>query len=623
MQSLRRIWEPTFGSPRLAFLSVTFLVATPLIMLPGGFHRFVLPKLAILFLALCLGLLAPATSRPGRPTVLILAAIVGTYVIAALSSGDLSAAIVGRWPRYEGLPVLLLYVGLLVVGARVLGGSSASTSRRYLVHGLCFSMLVLAPIAVAEAAGLRPLGGADDIRPGATLGNATDLGLAGLVACLLLLPPALWSKNKLAQIGAAAAGVVTVTSGSRACILILVICGIMLFGFKAFQLLKSGKPVHAIVALLGFVGVAAVLSWSIPSVAERLFSMETVTGRVYLWEASLQALSGNMLLGLGAGHFVDILPSHLSDAFAKNVGTEFPADSPHMLLLQLVSAGGLFFLLSVAAAVCMVLVVGVGRIRTSPLNEHKLFLMGALTATCGYGFALMTHFTSPGTTAVVCVLAGAILGNAPVQNEAIDSPRGRASDVARISAVGLALVGAIVAGVAASAEIPMKSGTELAAAGEIPRATEEFEQAKALRPWDQDIDLLAAQAFAVRAVNGDTTAAAAATTWAGTAVERNPSSMEALTALSIGQLGTGDVKSAQKTLDMQIERSPWTSEPHLLRGLAKASGQDLEGAIADIERAAALTPKPERALNILSELYVVSGQTDKAAEVEERLAQGR
>ncbi|YCK83071.1 O-antigen ligase family protein [Arthrobacter sp. D3-18] len=552
---------------------------------------------------------------------LILAAIVGTYVIAALSSGDVSAAFVGRWPRYEGLPVLLLYVGLLVVGVRLLGGSSGAKSRRFAIHGLSLCMLILAPIAVAEAAGLRPLGGAEDIRPGATLGNATDLGLAGLVACLLLLPPALWTKNRLAQIGAAAAGVVTITSGSRACILVVVICGIVLFGFKAFQLFKSGKPVHAIAALAGFIGVAAVLSWSIPSVAERLFSMGTVTGRVYLWEASLQALSGNAILGLGAGQFVDVLPSHLSDAFAKNVGTEFPADSPHMILLQLVSAGGLFFLLSVAAAVCMVIVIGFRRVRATPLNEHKLFLIGALAAICGYGFALMTHFTSPGTTALVCVLAGAIFGNAPVREKA--SPRDRASNIARLSAVGLALVAAIVAGFAASAEIPMKSGTDLAAAGDVPKATKEFEQAKTLRPWDQDIDLLAAQAFAVRAVKGDTTAAVAATTWARAAVERNPSSMEALTALAIGQLGTGDVPAAQKTLDTQIERSPWTSEPHLLRGLAKASGQDLEGAIADIERAAALTPKPERALNILSELYVVSGQPDKAADVEERLAQAR
>ena len=351
--------------------------------------------------------------------------------------------------------------------------------------------------------------------------------------------------------------------------------------------------------------------------------METVTGRVYLWEASLQALSSNAFLGLGAGQFVDALPSHLSDAFAKNVGTEFPADSPHMVLLQLVSVGGLFFLFSVTAAVCMVIVIGVRRIRTAPWNEHKLFLIGALVAVCGYGFALMTHFTSPGTTAVVCVLAGAILGNAPVLEGPAKSRPGKALDSVRLSAVGLALVGAIVAGVAASAELSMKSGTDLAAGGDIKKATKEFEQAKALRPWDQDIDLLAAQAFAVRAVTGDTTAAAAATTWARAAVERNPSSMEALTALAIGQLGTGDVPSARKTLDTQIERSPWTSEPHLLRGLAKASGQDMEGAIADIERAAALTPKPERALNILSELYVVSGQPNKATEVEERLAQAR
>ncbi len=74
----------------------------------------------------------------------------------------------------------------------------------------------------------------------------------------------------------------------------------------------------------------------------------------------------------------------------------------------------------------------------------------------------------------------------------------------------------------------MKAGSDLAAGGDIPKATQEFERAKALRPWDQDIDLLAAQAFAVRAVTGDTTAAAAATTWARAAVERNPSSMEHL-----------------------------------------------------------------------------------------------
>jgi Flp pilus assembly protein TadD len=305
------------------------------------------------------------------------------------------------------------------------------------------------------------------------------------------------------------------------------------------------------------------------------------------------------------------------------VGTEFPADSPHMILLQLASAGGLLFLLAAAVLMVIVIAAGISRIRCIPMNEHRLFLVGALTAVCGYGFALMTHFTSPGTTALVCVLAGAILGRSPVREETTEARPGRVLHIARLTAAGLALVGAIVAAVGASAELPMKWGTDLAARGEISQAAQAFEQSKALRPWDQDVDLLAAQAFAVRAVKGDATAGAAAVTWASAAVERHPSSMEALTALAIGQLGTGDVKAARKTLDSQIDRSPWTSEPYLLRGLSKASEQDLSGATADLERAAALTPKPERALAILSELYVVAGEPEKAAAVEDRLARLR
>ncbi|MFJ4267028.1 O-antigen ligase family protein [Paenarthrobacter nicotinovorans] len=604
-------------------VALALVAATPLMMLPDGLHRFVLPKVAILSLVVAAGVLVPATGRLRRPVVLIMSAIVATYVISALNSGDFVAALIGRWPRYEGLPVLLLYVGLLVVGSRVLGGTSASKSRGHLLTALCFCMLVLAPVAVAEAAGLRPLGGAGNIRPGATMGNATDLGLVGLVACLLLLPVSLWTKNRLVQAGAVAAGVVTVASGSRACMLVLLIAGIVVIGFKAFQLARSQKPVYAIAVLGGFLGTAAVLSWSIPSVAERLFSLETVTGRVYLWAASLQALSGNAVLGLGAGQFVDVLPSYLSDAFAENVGTEFPADSPHMILLQLLSAGGLFFLLSVSALVCLVIVLGIRRVRTASTKEHKLFLTGALTATCAYGAALMTHFTSPGTTGLVCMLAGAILGGTPGQERTWPIRTGMVLNSVRLSAVGLGVVAAIFAAVAAGAELHMKAGADLAAKGNTTQASKEFDQAKALRPWDQDIDLLAAQSFAVRAVQGDGPAAGAAFTWASAAVERNPRSLEALTALAIGQLGTGDVAAAGKTLDDEIDRSPWTSEPYLLRGILKANEQDLAGAIADTERAAALTPKPERALSMLSELYVMAGQPDKAAEVESRLAKMR
>lgn len=622
LQSLREIRELTFGTGRLAVLSMTILVATPLLMLPDGLFRFVLPKITFLFLVVFFAFLAPSSARLGRPATLTLVSLPVLFVVAALFSESPLAALLGRWPRYEGLPVLLLYVGLILVGSRILGGPTAGQNRRLLINGLSVIMFVLAPIAVAEAAGLRPLGGGEDVRPGATLGNATDLGLVGLVTCLLLLPSALWTKNRVVQLGAVAAGVVTVASGSRACILVLVFVGIFILGFRAYGQARAGKPILAVATVLGFFGAAAVVIWSIPSVAERLLSQETVTGRVYLWEASLKALQGNFL-GIGGSQFVDALPLNLTDEFAKNVGTEFPADSPHMLPLQLLSAGGILLLLAVGVFIFMVIANGTNRIRTTAVSELRLFLFGALAAVCGYGFALMTHFTSPGTVALVCVLAGAILATAPVQEKAAAGRRTTVPAPVRFSVAGLALVGAILSGVAASAELPMKSGTDLSARGNIQQATKAFEAAKALRPWDQDVDLLAAQAFAVRAVQGDSPAADAAVTWASAAVERNRSSMEALSALAIGQLGTGDVEAAEKTLDRQIDRSPWTSEPYLLRGLAKANGQDMAGAIADVESAAALTPKPKRALSILSELYVVSGQPEKAAEVEEKQARVR
>ncbi|MFJ4268365.1 O-antigen ligase family protein [Paenarthrobacter nicotinovorans] len=489
-----------------------------------------------------------------------------------------------------------------------------------MLNGTSISMIVLAPIAVLESLGLRPLGGGGDIRPGATLGNATDLGLVGLVIFLLLLPQALWTKNRLVQCGALSAGLVTVTSGSRACILVMVVVGLLMVGFRGYRQAKGRRPVPAVVVtVLGFIGGVAALVWLMPTVSERLLSPGTVSGRLYLWDASLKILLQGNFFGIGGSQFVDVLPLHLSDDFAKNVGTEFPADSPHMLPLQVLSAGGILLLLAFAALLGAVMITAIKRIRTTASSEQRLFLIGALAALSGYGLALLTHFTSPGTIALVCVLAGAVLGTDTGDETAPASQKKPMSVSFRWLMAGLALVGAFLSGAAAIAEVPMKSGTDLSASGNVPQAAKAFEAAKVLRPWDMDIDLLAAQAFAKQAVRGNGPAAVATLAWAGSAAERNPSSAEALTSLAVGQLGTGDLKAARQTLDALIERSPWTSEPYLLRGLAKASDQDLAGAIADVERAAALTPKPGRALQLLSALYIEAGEPGKAAEVEARL----
>ncbi|MFJ4264870.1 O-antigen ligase family protein [Paenarthrobacter nicotinovorans] len=567
------------------------------------------------------GLLGQSKAGLGRRSAFVLVSLPVLFAAAALNSANPMAAILGRWPRYEGLPVLILYVGLVIVGSRMLGGRATGQNRNFLLNGTSLSIIVLAPIAVLESLGLRPLGGDGDIRPGATMGNATDLGLVGLVIFLLLLPQALWTKNRLVQCGALSAGLVTVTSGSRACILVMVVVGLLMVGFRGYRQAKGRRPVLAVVVtVLGFIGGVAALVWLMPAVSERLLSPGTVSGRLYLWDASLKILLQGNFFGIGGSQFVDVLPLHLSDEFARNVGTEFPADSPHMLPLQLLSAGGILLLIAFSALVCAVIVMAIGRIRTTTSSEQRLFLIGALAALSGYGLALLTHFTSPGTMALVCVLAGAVLGTDTARDETAPASQKKPMSVTfRRSMAGLALVGASLGGAAAIAEVPMKSGTDLSAGGNVPQATKAFEAAKALRPWDMDIDLLAAQAFAKQAVQGNGPAAVATRSWAGSATERNPSSAETLTALAVGQLGTGDLPAARQTLDNLIERSPWTSEPYLLRGLAKASDQDLAGAIADVEHAAALTPKPGRALQLLSALYIEAGEPGKAAEVEAQL----
>ena len=57
------------------------------------------------------------------------------------------------------------------------------------------AVVIVSVISAFEAAGLRPLGGAADLRPGATLGNATDQGIIGVMAAAVLALPALRGRD--------------------------------------------------------------------------------------------------------------------------------------------------------------------------------------------------------------------------------------------------------------------------------------------------------------------------------------------------------------------------------------------------------------------------------------------
>src|SRR5690606_21216650 len=88
-------------------------------------------------------------------------------------------------------------------------------------------------------------------------------------------------------------------------------------------------------------------------------------------------------------------------------------DSPHNWVLQALSAGGLpLALLAVGLAVAAA-IVGFSRWRSAVAfakpDAREVHLAGSGVALLALGVALLTHFTSPGTTLLAAVLLGSLL----------------------------------------------------------------------------------------------------------------------------------------------------------------------------------------------------------------------
>ena len=610
------------GGQLLTAAFVLLILAVPLVMIPSGLYRFELPKILLMSLAVAAALIVPSSGALSLLARWLLCGVLAAILAAALFSGNPLLGIVGRWPRYDGLLLSVVYAGLVVGGARVFRGAGGPAARLLWARGTSGVMIALAPLALAEALGARPLGGAVDVRPGATLGNATDLGIVALMGCVSLLPLAVRPKNWLMKFGAAAGALSSICSGSRAVIIALIIALLVLAAVTLHASIRSRRLGATATAVLGFLGVCVVLIFAVPATANRLFSAQTVSGRWLLWQQSMKLITDHLVLGVGPGRFVDLFPLYQSDAFARQVGTEFPADSPHMLPLELLAAGGLPLLLTFSAVAGCVLNYGVKTVKGQGAGPTRDFLTGSLAACVAAGMVYMTHFPSAGTLAAICVMAGSLLAKTSPETQGV-------AHVSRVwwrpAGTAAACVAALVASAfvafGAAAELPLKSGYEAAGRGETAAADRAFQQAVALRPWDSDVPRLAAQAFAERTVTGDRAAGEAAVSWANRAIGKTPESVEAASALAIGMIGSGGAGAAVPALDKQISRAPWTSELYLLRGLAKANLGLLPEAIVDVERSRLLTPQPKRALTLLTGLYAARGMPDKAAALQQEIRQ--
>ena len=192
--------------------------------------------------------------------------------------------------------------------------------------------------------------------------------------------------------------------------------------------------------------------------------------------------------------------------------------------------------------------------------------------------------------------------------------------VPRLFGALLVLTGLGLAVPATAAEWFMGAGARAAAGGNYAQAEQAFRQAWQLRRWDSDTALLAGQAFAGPATEGERQAARYAVEWGTLARERTPRSQEAGTALALGHLYSGEVPEAKDVLDALIAESPNATALYIHRGVAQFGLGQPAAAITDLEHAASLDPALDTPWRVLANIHQRLGNSQEAFAATQRAA---
>lgn len=565
---------------RPAKLSIWLMCLSVLAYVPGGFVRFTFPKLMFVALAILFAFLAPRVGRLPRPIWLIVASGGLVMVIAAFASNAASAALYGRWPRYEGVPVLLIYLGAAAAGARLFGPSERRSRLRDLhLASACVSVVIFL-LSALESLGLPLVGRSDAERAGSVLGNATDQGLVAMMFSALLLIPAVRDRSIVMVAGFVAALSTVVLSGSRSAMLA-----------TGLALILQAVIVRGVVLRVAAtsLGLGTVATLAIPDVRDRLLQSHTVTGRRLLWEETSALAKDHPWFGVGPSHFVDSISRYQNAEWVRSVGVENPPDSPHSWPLQALSAGGPLLCLAALILAGAVILYG-SRVVASEADRISLGLLGA---TVGYGTGLLVNFTTPGPTCVGAFLVGALVARDAAQEKLV---------VARAMLVIAAAIAAMAAASASLAEVQLQHGLVSASEGDLESADRSFQRAATWRPLDPDIAMIAASAFAARANLGQPTAGALTLRWSGKSLKRTPDSYDSGLARAVGLISEGRLPEANRQLNRLIEAAPVRPGAYVQRGITRFGLRDVVGARSDLHRAQRLNPDDPTATAVLAEI---------------------
>ncbi len=597
------------------------------VFLPQALNRFVFPKLALMAAGALLAARTPARGRLPRTAVAMLGASAVLMLLAALSGAAPLAQMLGRAPRYEGIFVLPVYLASLLAGARLLGVGRARGSTAWFLRWLAIAAIAVGIEALLEAAGLRPLA-SDVSRPGSLLGNASDEGAWALLALGPLASVALRARGALYISGALAAGATLVCSGSRGALAgALVLAGVLV-------ILAPRRELRvAVIAATVLIAVGAV---ALPGTRSRVFgtsplASQTVTGRGLLWDQTLRLLAANPVLGVGPSGYVDAIPAYHTPRYEREIGPANPPDSPHDWILQSADAGGLLLALVALTLAALTLREGYRAVGSQPTGGEAAAVAGMLAGLAGYACALLFDFTSPGTTPLAALFAGALLAGCRAREPlggADGDPLGwrtrfnsllystvltRLRRRARLAASVALGVLVIVLGSAALAELPLRSAILATASGRFASANRDFHLAEALRPWDAGITATAAHAYATLASDGISTATRLGAPWAASELAAYPDSVQAFSDAATLDLAGRQPAAAMRLLSRALELDPENPDLQTEAARAALAQHQPAAAIRFLSRATALTRDDATVWRELSFAYTAAGLDRRAA----------
>ncbi|MDF1489796.1 O-antigen ligase family protein [Tessaracoccus caeni] len=543
-------------------------------------------RLVVAALVLVAAVVAMHSTRVFLDRRLLVAAgvVLGFFLISGLIGPTPLLSVLGRFPRYEGLGMLLLYLALAAAGAVAIGGT-------HLVQQALLALTVLQVILAGQALWDLAQG---TVRVVTAVGNASDLGVVGVTGFALLLWHALEHRFAWLWVGSGAAALVVVVSASRGAWLGLVV---VVAGAAVTLMIK--KRVRA-AALLGALLVGlGLLVIAIPATRERLLGVglasRTVEGRLLMWQDALRLGAEQPWLGIGPSRFVDEVGALQAEQWSVLVGPENPPDSPHNVLLQVWASTGVPGLLAFVAFAVLVAVL--------LWRRGTVWSTGALLAAVGVGVALCFHFTTLWALGPVLLCVGG--GLAVPLARRLTAQAGVA-----IVATWAAMFGVLTM----SAEFRLLRDIEAASAGYLG-AVDSLEKTLSSRSWDPDFVRRGGYAILALAEQGlaDTHSVVPLLE---SACARLPRSTECAQTLGNAQFLNGQSEDAVRTFERALDYAPANADTWLWLADAQAGSGDLESAVASLTKVTELRPEDSTAWDGLSAAFERMGDAHRAAEAQ-------